>query len=97
MRPFGEVTVKVPTYRTNEGNQLCRPFQRQAKVSGRSDSTRGPRVLTDLGANVLFAQDRAKIREHDGLHRANGAAATITEGHVCRMTESNISVSVKLA
>jgi hypothetical protein len=24
-----------------------------------------------LGANILFAQDREKIREHDGLNRAN--------------------------
>ncbi len=65
------------------------------EVSGQGDSTRGPRALTDLGANILFAQDREKIREHDGLHRANGAAATITEGHVCRMTESDITPEVR--
>lgn len=44
------------------------------------------RAITDFGADVPFAQVREKIREHYGIDIANGAAATITEGHASRMS-----------
>lgn len=79
------MTVEGQTYRTKEGGKWCRPFQSQAGISCRGYSTWLQRALTDLGADVPFAQVREKIREHDGIGIANGAAATITEDHARRI------------
>ncbi|HNC21931.1 MAG TPA: hypothetical protein PKM96_06530, partial [Accumulibacter sp.] len=64
--------MEEQTYRTKEGGKWCRPFQSQAGISCRGYSTWLQRALTDLGADVPFAQVREKIREHDGIGIANG-------------------------
>ena len=92
---FGEVTVEEQTYRTNEGGKLCRPFQSRAEVSCRCYSTRLQRAITDFGADVPFAQVQEKIREHYGISIVNGAAATITEGHASRMTDTDMTPEVR--
>jgi len=87
--------VEEQTCRTNEGGKLCRPFQNRAEVSCRGYSTRLQRAITDFGADVSFAEVRDKIREHYGIHIANGAAATITEGHARRMTDTDMTPEVR--
>ena len=89
------MTVEEQTYRTNEGGKLCRPFQSRAEVSCRGYSTRLQRALTDFGADVSFAEVRDKIREHYGIDIANGAAATITEGHARKMTDTDMTPDVR--
>jgi hypothetical protein len=83
------VAVDEQTYRSNENGKLCRPFQSRAEVFCRSYSARLQRAITDFGADVPFAQVRDKILEHYGIHIANGAAATITEGHASRLNETD--------
>ena len=85
------MTVEEQTYRANEGGKLCRPFQSRAEVLCRGYSTRLQRAIVDFGADVPFAQVREKIREHYGINIANGAAATITEGHASRMTDADMT------
>jgi len=87
--------VEAQTCRTNESGKLCRPFQSRAEVSCRGYSTRLQRAITDFGADVPFAQVREKIREPYGLPIANGAAATITEGHASRMTATDMTPAVR--
>ena len=53
------------------------------------------RAITDFGADVPFAQVREKIHEHYGIHIANGAAATITEGHASKMTDTAMTPEVR--
>ena len=89
------MTVEEQTYRTNEGGKLCRPFQSRAEVSCRGYSTRLQRAITDFGADVSFAEVRDKIREHYGIDIANGAAATITEGHARKMTDTDMTPDVR--
>jgi hypothetical protein len=89
------VTVEEQTYRANEGGKLCQPFQSRAGVSCWCYSTWLQRTITDFGADVPFAQVREKIREHYGIHIANGAAATITEGHANRMTDTDMTPEVR--
>lgn len=91
MCTFGRVEVEEQTYRTLEGGKLCRPFQSQAAISCRGYSLWLQRAITDFGADVPFAQVREKIREHYGIAIANGAAATITEGHASRLSESDMT------
>lgn len=89
------MTVEEQTYRTNEGGKLCRPFQSRAGVFCRGYSTLLQRAITDFGADVPFADVRDKIREHYGIHIANGAAATITEGHARKMTDTDMTPEVR--
>jgi hypothetical protein len=53
------------------------------------------RAITDFGADVPFAQVREKIREHYGIHIANGAAAKITEDHAHRLSEADTTPVVR--
>ena len=89
------MTVEEQAYRTNEGGKLCRPFQSRAEVSCRSYSTRLQRAITDFGADVPFAQVREKIFEHYGIHIASGAAATLTESHASRLSETDMTPAVR--
>ncbi len=83
--------MEEQTYRTNESGKLCRPFQSRAEISCRGYSTWLQRAITDFGSDVPFAQVREKIREHYGIDIANGAAATITEGHARRMSNTEMT------
>lgn len=91
------MTVEEQTYRSNEDGKLCRPFQNRAEVSCRSYSIRLQRAIADFGADVPFAQVREKILEHYGIHIANGAAATITESHANRLSETDMTPAVRPA
>lgn len=83
--------MEEQTYRTNESGKLCRPFQSRADVLCRGYSARLQRAIVDFGADVPFTQVQEKIHEHYGIRIANGAAATITEGHARRMVEMDMT------
>jgi hypothetical protein len=76
---FGDIEVDEPQYR--EGTRRRRPFARSAQVQHRGCSLPLQRVVTDLGADLPFAQAAGKLQEHDGVVLSPSAIRHVTEGH----------------
>ena len=70
------------------GSKRLRPFCASAKVSHRCCSRPLQRVVTDLGADVSFAQAVEKLVEHYGVLLAENTIRRITEGHAQAMYAS---------
>lgn len=52
-------------------------------------------MITDLGADVPFAQVQEKVYEHYGIHIANGTAATLTQKHAARLSETDMTPAIR--
>lgn len=71
--------MQEPQYRS--GNRRIRPFARSAEVKARGCSRRLQRALTDLGADLPYAQVMDKLVEHYGIIIAESTIRRITQGH----------------
>jgi len=76
---FGDIKVDEPQYR--EGTRRRRPFARSAQVQHRGSSLPLQRVVTDLGADLPFAQAAGKLQEHYGVALSPSTIRQVTEGH----------------
>ena len=76
---FGDIEVDEPQYR--EGTQRRRPFAQSAEVHHRGCSRPLQRVVTDLGADLAFAQAAGKLQEHYGVILSPSTIRQVTEGH----------------
>jgi len=75
---FGEIGVEEPQFRA--GSQRIRPFASRAKVRHRGCSRPLQRVVTDLAADVPFAQAIDKLVEHHGVLLSESTIRRMTEG-----------------
>ena len=71
--------MQEPQYRS--ANKKIRPFAQSAGVSARGCSRRLQRALTDLGADLPYAQAMDKMVEHYGVVIAESTIRRITLGH----------------
>lgn len=76
---FGDIEVDEPQYR--EGPRRRRPFVQSAQVQHRGCSLPLQRVVTDLGADLPFAQAAGKLQEHYGVMLSPSTIRQVTEGH----------------
>ena len=76
---FGDIEVTEPQFR--EGTRRRRPFAQSAQVEHRSCSLPLQRVLTDLGADLPFAQAADKLQAQDGVALSPSTIRQVTEGH----------------
>ncbi|MBV5274583.1 MAG: ISKra4 family transposase [Lamprocystis purpurea] len=76
---FGDIEVTEPQFR--EGTRRRRPFAQSAQVEHRNCSLPLQRVLTDLGADLPFAQAAGKLQEHYGVALSPSTIRQVTEGH----------------
>jgi hypothetical protein len=76
---FGDIGVDEPQYR--QGNVRRRPFVSSAGVQSRGCSRALQRAVTDLGADLPFAQAALKLREHYGVDLSASTIRRITERH----------------
>jgi hypothetical protein len=76
---FGDIEVDEPQYR--EGPRRRRPFVQSAQVQHRGCSLPLQRVVTDLGADLPFAQAAGKLQEHYGVILSPSTIRQVTEGH----------------
>ncbi len=74
-----------PQYR--KATKRVRPFAQSAQVSHRSCSRPRQRAITDLGADLPFAQVMGKLVEHYGIVLGESTLRPITEGHAQKMFE----------
>lgn len=75
---FGDIEVDEPQYR--EGTRR-RPFTQSSQVQHRGCSLPLQRVVTDLGADLPFAQAAGKLQEHYGVVLSPSTIRQVTEGH----------------
>ncbi len=71
--------MEEPQYR--RGSKRLRPFAARAKVHHRGCSRPLQRAITDLAADVSFAQAMDKLVEHYGVVLNESTLRRITEGH----------------
>ena len=64
-----------------EGTRRRRPFAQSAQVNHRGCSRPLQRVVTDLGADLPFAQAAGKLQEHYGVALSPSTIRQVTEGH----------------
>lgn len=92
---FGDIEVIEPIYRRKADGKLERPFATVAGVVCRGYSRPLQRVMADFGADLPFAGVGEKLKEHDGIVVAPGAARRLTYRHARPLESEDILPRVK--